>query len=78
MSYPQLPEIQSCRAPVFDMDEAKLTQAVKRYRNVGCGPLISAGACGKKTRSRRRTIEETVPELEKELLDTYYQFKVES
>ena len=59
----------------FDMDEEKLTQAVKRYRT-----LVRAN----NTRRGMRRADEKPPEdhwrrrfpdLEKELLDTYYKFK---
>jgi benzoyl-CoA reductase subunit BamB len=48
----------------FDMDEAKLTLAAKRYRTLVRAVNIRR-ACGERMTSRRRIIEEKIPELEK-------------
>ncbi len=59
----------------FDMDEEKLTKAVKRYRTLVRAINISRGMRRKDERPPDNHWKKRFPDLEKELLDTYYQFK---
>jgi benzoyl-CoA reductase subunit BamB len=59
----------------FDMDEAKLTQTVKRYRTLVRAVNIRRGMRRKDEKPPEDHWKKRFPELEKELLDTYYQFK---
>jgi benzoyl-CoA reductase subunit BamB len=59
----------------FDMDEAKLTQAVKRYRTLVRAFNIRRGMRRKDEKPPENHWKKRFPELEKELLDTYYRFK---
>ena len=57
------------------MDEAKLTQAAKRYRTLVRAINIRRGMRRKDDRPPENHWKKRFPELEKELLDTYYKFK---
>jgi benzoyl-CoA reductase subunit BamB len=57
------------------MDEAKLTQAAKRYRTLVRAINIRRGMRRKDDKPPQNHWKKRFPELEKELLDTYYQFK---
>ena len=59
----------------FDMDEASLSQAAKRYRTLVRAINIRRGMRRKDDRPPRNHWKKRFPELEKELLDTYYRFK---
>ncbi|BBO81455.1 aldehyde ferredoxin oxidoreductase [Desulfosarcina ovata subsp. sediminis] len=59
----------------IDMDEAKLTQAAKRYRTLVRAINIRCGMRRKDEAPPANHWKKRFPELEKELLDTYYQFK---
>jgi benzoyl-CoA reductase subunit BamB len=59
----------------FDMDEEKLTQAVKRYRTLVRAFNIRRGMRRKDDTPPENHWKKRFPELEKELLDTYYRFK---
>ncbi|MFC1869084.1 aldehyde ferredoxin oxidoreductase N-terminal domain-containing protein [Thermodesulfobacteriota bacterium] len=59
----------------IDMDEAKLTQAVKRYRTLVRAINIRRGMRRKDEKPPENHWKKRFPELEKELLDTYYKFK---
>ena len=59
----------------LDMDEAKLTQAVKRYRTLVRAVNIRRGMRKKDEKPPENHWKKRFPELEKELLDTYYTFK---
>jgi benzoyl-CoA reductase subunit BamB len=59
----------------FDMDEEKLTQAVKRYRTLVRAFNIRRGMRRKDDKPPENHWKKRFPELEKELLDTYYRFK---
>jgi benzoyl-CoA reductase subunit BamB len=59
----------------IDMDEAKLTQAAKRYRTLVRAINIRRGMRRKDDKPPEDHWKKRFPELEKELLDTYYQFK---
>jgi len=59
----------------IDMDEAKLTQAAKRYRTLVRAINIRRGMRRKDDRPPENHWKKRFPELEKELLDTYYRFK---
>jgi len=58
-----------------DMDEAKLTQAAKRYRTLIRAFNIGRGMRRKDEKPPENHWKKRFPELEKELLDTYYKFK---
>ena len=58
-----------------DMDEAKLTQAAKRYRTLVRAINIRRGMRRKDEKPPEDHWKKRFPELEKELLDTYYNFK---
>jgi benzoyl-CoA reductase subunit BamB len=57
------------------MDEAKLTQAAKRYRTLVRAINIRRGMRRKDEKPPENHWKKRFPELEKELLDTYYKFK---
>jgi len=59
----------------IDMDEAKLTQAAKRYRTLVRAFNIRRGMRRKDEKPPENHWKKRFPELEKELLDTYYKFK---
>jgi benzoyl-CoA reductase subunit BamB len=59
----------------IDMDEAKLTQAAKRYRTLVRAINIRRGLRRKDEKPPEDHWKRRFPELEKELLDTYYKFK---
>jgi len=57
------------------MDEAKLTQAVKRYRTLVRAFNIRRGMRRKDEKPPENHWKKRFPELEKDLLDAYYKFK---
>jgi benzoyl-CoA reductase subunit BamB len=59
----------------IDMDEEKLSQAVKRYRTLVRANNIRRGMRRKDDKPPEDHWKKRFPELEKELLDTYYKFK---
>ena len=59
----------------IDMDEDKLSQAAKRYRTLVRAINISRGMRRKDDKPPKNHWKKRFPELEKELLDTYYEFK---
>jgi benzoyl-CoA reductase subunit BamB len=59
----------------IDMDEAKLSQAAKRYRTLVRAINIRRGVRRKDDKPPKNHWKKRFPELEKELLDTYYKFK---
>ncbi len=59
----------------IDMDEAKLTQAVKRYRTLVRAVNIKRGMRRKDDKPPEDHWKKRFPELETELLDEYYKFK---
>ena len=59
----------------IDMDEEKLTQAVKRYRTLVRANNTRRGLRRKDDKPPEDHWKKRFPELEKELLDTYYKFK---
>jgi benzoyl-CoA reductase subunit BamB len=59
----------------IDMDEAKLTQAAKRYRTLVRAINIRRGMRRKDEKPPENHWKKRFPELERELLDTYYKFK---
>ena len=59
----------------IDMDEDKLTQAAKRYRTLVRANNIRRGMRRKDEKPPENHWKKRFPELEKELLDTYYKFK---
>jgi len=59
----------------IDMDEEKLTQATKRYRTLVRAINIRRGMRRKDDKPPEDHWKKRFPELEKELLDTYYKFK---
>jgi benzoyl-CoA reductase subunit BamB len=59
----------------IDMDEAKLSQAAKRYRTLVRAVNIRRGMRRKDDKPPKNHWKKRFPELEKELLDTYYKFK---
>ena len=59
----------------FDMDEAKLSQAARRYRTLVRAINIRRGMRRKDEKPPPNHWKKRFPELEKELLDTYYRFK---
>ncbi len=59
----------------IDMDEAKLSQAAKRYRTLVRAINISRGMRRKDEKPPQNHWKKRFPELEQELLDTYYRFK---
>ena len=59
----------------IDMDEDKLTQAAKRYRTLVRAINIRRGMRRKDEKPPEDHWKKRIPELEKELLDTYYQYK---
>jgi benzoyl-CoA reductase subunit BamB len=68
------PKFISCGAGI-EMDEAKLTQTVKRYRTLVRAVNIRRGMRRKDEKPPENHWKHRFPELEKELLDTYYRFK---
>lgn len=59
----------------IDMDEDTLTQAIKRYRTLVRANNIRRGMRRKDEKPPENHWKRRFPELEKELLDTYYKFK---
>ena len=59
----------------IDMDEDKLTQATKRYRTLVRAINIRRGMRRKDDRPPEDHWKKRIPELEEELLDTYYKLK---
>ncbi len=59
----------------IDMDEDKLTQAARRYRTLVRAINIRRGMRRKDEKPPEDHWKKRFPELEKELLDTYYKFK---
>jgi benzoyl-CoA reductase subunit BamB len=59
----------------IDMDEAKLKKAAKRYRTLVRANNIRRGMRRKDDKPPENHWKKRFPELEKELLDTYYKFK---
>jgi benzoyl-CoA reductase subunit BamB len=59
----------------FDMDETKLIQAAKRYRTLVRAINIRRGMRREDEKPPENHWKHRFPELEKELLDTYYDFK---
>ncbi len=59
----------------IDMDEEKLTQAVKRYRTLVRANNTRRGLRRKDEKPPEDHWKKRFPELEKKLLDTYYKFK---
>ena len=59
----------------IDMDEEKLTQAIKRYRTLVRAINIRRGMRRKDEKPPENHWKKRFPELEKELLDTYYKLK---
>jgi benzoyl-CoA reductase subunit BamB len=59
----------------IEMDEDKLTQTIKRYRTLVRANNIRRGMRRKDEKPPEDHWKKRFPELEKELLDTYYQFK---
>jgi benzoyl-CoA reductase subunit BamB len=59
----------------IDMDEDKLTQAARRYRTLVRANNIRRGMRRKDEAPPLNHWKKRFPELEKELLDTYYKFK---
>ncbi|MBW1705504.1 MAG: aldehyde dehydrogenase [Deltaproteobacteria bacterium] len=59
----------------IDMDEDKLTQAARRYRTLVRANNIRRGMRRKDEKPPEDHWKKRFPELEKELLDTYYKFK---
>jgi benzoyl-CoA reductase subunit BamB len=59
----------------MEMDEEKLTQAAKRYRTLVRAVNVRRGMRRKDEKPPEDHWKKRFPELEKELLDTYYKFK---
>lgn len=59
----------------IDMDEEKLTQAAKRYRTLVRAINIRRGMRRKDDKPPKNHWKKRFPELEKDLLDTYYEHK---
>ncbi len=59
----------------IDMDEEKLTQATKRYRTLVRAINIRRGMRRKDEKPPENHWKKRIPELEKELLDSYYKLK---
>lgn len=59
----------------YDMDEDKLSQAAKRYRTLVRAINIRRGMRRKDEKPPKNHWKKRFPELEKELLDTYYKLK---
>jgi len=81
-SFPLKPPYHIHNLPLFisaatgiDMDEAKLTKAVKRYRTLVRAVNIRRGMRRKDEKPPENHWKKRFPELEKELLDTYYNLK---
>ncbi len=69
-----IPKLMSAGAGI-DMDEAKLSQAAKRYRTLVRAFNIRRGLRRTDEKPPEDHWKKRFPELEKELLDTYYNFK---
>ena len=69
-----IPKFMSAGAGI-DMDEDKLSQAAKRYRTLVRAVNIRRGMRRKDEKPPEDHWKKRFPELEKELLDTYYKFK---
>ena len=69
-----IPKFMSAGAGI-DMDEDKLSQAAKRYRTLVRAFNIRRGLRRKDEKPPEDHWKKRFPELEKELLDTYYKFK---
>jgi benzoyl-CoA reductase subunit BamB len=69
-----LPKFISSGAGI-DMDESKLTQTTKRYRTLVRAVNVRRGMSRKDEKPPEDHWKKRFPELEKELLDTYYDFK---
>jgi benzoyl-CoA reductase subunit BamB len=81
-SFPMKPPYHIHNYPKFissgagiDMDEAKLTQAAKRYRTLVRAVNIRRGMRRKDEKPPENHWKKRFPELEAELLDAYYKFK---
>ncbi|MEJ2588032.1 MAG: aldehyde ferredoxin oxidoreductase N-terminal domain-containing protein [Deltaproteobacteria bacterium] len=81
-SFPLKPPYHIHNYPMFisagagiDMDEETLTRAVKRYRTLVRANNIRRGMRREDDKPPENHWKKRFPELEKELLDTYYQFK---
>ena len=81
-SFPLKPPYHIHNYPLFisagagiEMDEASLIQATKRYRTLVRAINISRGMRRKDEKPPENHWKKRFPELEKELLDTYYKFK---
>jgi benzoyl-CoA reductase subunit BamB len=59
----------------FEMDEEKLTQAVKRYRTLVRANNIRRGMRRKDEKPPENHWKKRFPELEEKLLNTYYKYK---
>jgi benzoyl-CoA reductase subunit BamB len=59
----------------IEMDEEKLTEAARRYRTLVRAYNIRRGMRRKDDKPPENHWKKRFPELEKELLDTYYKFK---
>ncbi|WP_419662086.1 BamB1: aldehyde:ferredoxin oxidoreductase [Desulfosarcina variabilis str. Montpellier] len=59
----------------IEMDEEKLSQAARRYRTLIRAINISRGMRRKDDKPPKNHWKKRFPELEKELIDTYYKFK---
>ncbi len=64
-----------CAGAGFDMDEESLTRAAKRYRTLVRAINTARGVRRKDDRPPANHWKKRFPELEAELLDTYYEFK---
>ena len=64
-----------CAGAGIEMDEDGLTQAAKRYRNLVRAVNIRRGMRRKDEAPPANHWKHRFPELEKELLDTYYRYK---
>ena len=69
-----IPKMMAAAAGI-EMDEEKLTQGAKRYRNLVRAINMSRGMTRKDEKPPEDHWKKRFPELEKELLDTYYKFK---
>ena len=69
-----IPKMMAAAAGI-DMDEEKLTQGAKRYRTLVRAVNMSRGMKRKDEKPPEDHWKKRFPELEEELLDTYYKFK---
>jgi benzoyl-CoA reductase subunit BamB len=69
-----IPKMMAAAAGI-EMDEEKLTQGAKRYRNLVRAINMSRGMTRKDEKPPEDHWKKRFPELETELLDTYYKFK---